>query len=191
MTHTRILLAGFLALCLALAACSKGDDVRDAPKRSPSVEIVGAEAKGFTVGAMMNANTVYVFFDTQCLHCARLWEASIALHKKAKFIWIPVGLLNAASSSQGAALLSSADPAQSMAEHEKSMLAGQGGISASASVSPAMEQAMKGNTRLFNNLGIESVPFVVARNPRTGLTVTASGTMATAALAELIGVDPP
>ena len=106
MTRSRILLAGFLAVCLALAACSKGDDVRDAPKRSPSVEIVGAEAKGFTVGAMMNANTVYVFFDTQCLHCAHLWEASIALQKKAKFIWIPVGLLNAASSSQGAALLS-------------------------------------------------------------------------------------
>ncbi len=191
MTTSRILIAAWLAACLALGACSKGDSVADAPKRSPSVEIVAAEAKGFTVGAMMNANAVYVFFDAQCPHCAHLWEASLPLHKKARFIWIPVGLLNAASTSQGAALLSSADPAQSMAEHEKSMLAGKGGISASAGATPAMEQALKANTRLFNNLGIESVPFIVARNPRTGLTVTASGAMATAALAELVGVDAP
>ena len=193
MTHSRMLLAWLVAACLALAACSQQDDTsaKNAPKRSPSVEIVAAEAKGFTVGAMMNANAVYVFFDAQCPHCAHLWEASVPLHKKAKFVWIPVGLINASSSSQGAALLSAADPGQSMAEHEKSMLAGQGGLSASSSVDPAMADAIKSNTRLFNNLGLESVPFVVARNPRSGLTVTRGGSMATAALAELIGVDAP
>ena len=193
MTHSRMLLAWLVAACLALAACSPQDDTsaKNAPKRSPSVEIVAAEAKGFTVGAMMNANAVYVFFDAQCPHCAHLWEASVPLHKKAKFVWIPVGLINASSSSQGAALLSAADPGQSMAEHEKSMLAGQGGLSASSSVDPAMADAIKSNTRLFNNLGLESVPFVVARNPRSGLTVTRGGSMATAALAELIGVDAP
>ena len=193
MTHSRMLLAWLVAACLALAACSQQDDTsaKNAPKRSPSVEIVAAEAKGFTVGAMMNANAVYVFFDAQCPHCAHLWEASVPLHKKAKFVWIPVGLINASSSSQGAALLSAADPGQSMAEHEKSMLAGQGGLSASSSVDPAMADAIKSNTRLFNNLGLESVPFVVARNPRSGLTVTRGGSMATGALAELIGVDAP
>ena len=193
MTHSRALLAWLVATCLALAACSQQDSTstKDTPKRNPSVEIVAAEAKGFTVGAMMNANAVYVFFDAQCPHCAHLWEASVPLHKKAKFVWIPVGLINPSSSSQGAALLASADPAQSMAAHEKSMLAGQGGISAPSSVDPAMADAIKSNTRLFNNLGVESVPFIVARNPRTGLTVTRSGALATAPLAELIGVDAP
>jgi thiol:disulfide interchange protein DsbG len=193
MTHSRALLAWLVAACLALAACSQQDSTstKDTPKRNPSVEIVAAEAKGFTVGAMMNANAVYVFFDAQCPHCAHLWEASVPLHKKAKFVWIPVGLINPSSSSQGAALLASADPAQSMAAHEKSMLAGQGGISAPSSVDPAMADAIKSNTRLFNNLGVESVPFIVARNPRTGLTVTRSGSLATAPLAELIGVDAP
>ena len=70
------------------------------------------------------------------------------------------------------------------------MLAGSGGISASASVSPVMEAALKANTRLFNDLGVESVPFIIARNARTGLTVTNSGAMGTEALATLIGVDP-
>ena len=192
MTPSRRLLAGLIATCLAMAACSpQGTGGNDAPKRTPSVEIVAAEAKGFTVGAMMNANAVYVFFDAQCPHCAHLWEASVPLHKKARFVWIPVGLINPSSSSQGAALLSAADPGQSMADHEKSLRAGQGGISASSSVSPATADAIKGNTRLFNNRGVESVPFIVARNPRTGLTVTRSGSMATAALAELIGVDAP
>lgn len=193
MSHRRLLLSSLLASGLAMTACSPKETAstaKSASKRSPSVEIMAAEAKGFTVGAMMNANPVYVMFDAQCPHCARLWQASLALHKKAKFIWIPVGLINAASSSQGAALLSAADPAQSMSEHEASMLAGTGGISASASVSPAMEAALKANTRLFNELGVESVPFIIARNPRTGATVTHSGSMTTAALATLIGLDP-
>jgi hypothetical protein len=111
---------------------------------------------------------VYVFFDTQCPHCARLWEASVPLQKKAKFVWIPVGLLNAASSSAGRGLAVAADPAQTMAEHEKSMLAGQGGISAPPAPRRAMQEALKANTRLFNNLGMESVPFTITRNARTG-----------------------
>ena len=189
----RLFLSSLLASGFALTACSPPESPSAAKgaRRSPSVEILAAEAKGFTVGAMMNANAVYVMFDAQCPHCAHLWQAAIPLQKKAKFIWIPVGLLNAASSSQGAALLSAADPAQSMTEHEASMLAGSGGISASANVAPAMEAALKANTRLFNELGVESVPFIIARNPRSGLTVTNSGSMGTEALAALIGVEPP
>ena len=77
-----------------------------------------------------------------------------------------------------------------MAEHEKSMRANQGGISASG-VKPEMEQAIKKNTALFNNLGIEGVPYLIARNARTGTTVMRGGEMGTAAIAELVGVDPP
>ena len=130
MNRRRLTVAGLVGLSLGLAACSPKESAAPAaPKRSPSVEIVAAEGRGLTVGAMMSTQAVYVLFDTQCPHCARLWEASVPLQKKAKFIWIPVGLLNAASSAQGAALLAAADPAQAMAAHEKSMLAGQGGIS--------------------------------------------------------------
>ena len=197
MKRSTLALSVSAAVLATLMGCSKQEPAADAAARPAAskpadpLEAVAAQGKGFTVGAMMNANAVYVFFDAQCPHCAHLWEASVPLHRKAKFIWIPVGLINPSSSSQGAALLASADPGQSMAEHEKSMRAGQGGISASSSVNPAMADAIKSNTRLFNNLGIESVPFIVARNPRSGLTVTRNGSMATAALAELIGVDAP
>ncbi len=184
-----------LALLLAVTGCSKQEPDAAAaaagPKRSPSVEIVAAETTGFTVGAMMAANPVYVFFDPQCPHCGRMWEASVPLQKKAKFVWIPVSLLNASSGPQGAALLSSDDPGKSMTLHETSMLSNQGGISASSSIKPEMEKAVKKNMLLFNSLGIEGVPFTIARNAKTGLTVTGGGEMNTAALAELIGVDPP
>ena len=192
MNRRRLTVAGLLGLSLGLAACSPKESAAPAaPKRSPSVEIVAAEGRGLTVGAMMSTQAVYVLFDTQCPHCARLWEASVPLQKKAKFIWIPVGLLNASSSAQGAALLAAADPAQAMAAHEKSMLAGQGGISAPSSLPAELQEALKSNTRLFNNLGLESVPFTITRNARSGMTVSRSGSMDTATLAELIGVDAP
>lgn len=191
MTHSRHLLVWLVAVGLMLVACSPQNTTTTAPKRSPTVEIVAAEAKGFTVGAMMNANAVYVFFDAQCPHCAHLWQASVPLHKKARFVWIPIGMINPSSTSQGAALLSATDPGQTMAEHEASMLAGKGGMSVPSGVSQAMTNAIQSNTRLFNNLGVESVPFIVARNPRTGLTITRNGSMSTQALAELIGVDMP
>ena len=188
-------LSCLLALLLAVGACSKQEPeaaaASAAPKRAASVEIVAAEGKGFTVGSMMAANPVYVFFDPQCPHCGRMWEASVPLQKKAKFVWMPVSLLNKSSGPQGAALLSAADPGKSMAEHETSMLANQGGISAASGIKPEMEEAVKRNTALFNNLGLEGVPFTIARNPRTGLTVTSGGEMNTAQLAQLIGVDPP
>ena len=185
-----------LASLLAVGGCSKQEPVAAtaaaaAPKRTASVKIVAAESKGFTVGAMMSANPVYIFFDPQCPHCGRLWEASVPLQKKAKFVWIPVSLLNKSSGPQGAALLSAADPGKSMAEHETSMLAGQGGISAASGIKPEMEEAVKKNMALFNNLGLEGVPFTIARNPRTGLMVSRGGDMSTAMLAELIGIDPP
>ena len=190
--YTRWMLPGLLALSLTVSGCSKQNTDAAAPtgpKRTASLDIVSAEAKGFTVGAMMSTHAVYVFFDPQCPHCAHLWEASAPLRGKLRFVWIPVGLLNASSAAQGATLLAASDPAQRMAEHEKSILAGQGGISAGSGVTPEVEQAVKNNTRLFNNLGIESVPFIIARKARSGQTVTHSGAMDTAALANLLGVD--
>ncbi len=140
---------------------------------------------------MMSANAVYVLFDPQCPHCGHLWQASLPLQSKAKFVWIPVAIMNAKSAPQGAALLSAADPADVMTQHEQSILAGTGGTSASASISSDLEQAIKGNTALFNSLGVESVPYILAKNLQTGQLVTRTGAMNTAELAEFIGVAAP
>jgi thiol:disulfide interchange protein DsbG len=152
---------------------------------------VATQGKGFTVGAMMAANTAYVLFDPQCPHCGHLWNASLPLHGKVKFVWVPVTLMNAKSGPQGATLLAAADPAALMTEHEKSLLAGTGGISASASVTSELEQALKNNTALFNSLKVESVPYILAKNQRTGEVVTHNGAMDTAALSNFLGLSQP
>ncbi len=180
------------AIALALSACSKQEapKAEQPAKQEASVQTIAAQAKGFTVGAVMSAHTVYVFFDPQCPHCGHLWQASTPLHKKVKFVWIPVAWINASSLTQGAALLTSGDATKLMSEHEASLLAGQGGISAPATVSPDIEQSIKANTKLLNSMGAESVPFVVVKNAVTGQTIAKSGAMATAGLAEMIGIDP-
>ena len=125
MTPTHLLtrfctLAFVLALALAivagLAGCSK-QDTPTAPSPSAvavssaqSYDAVAKDGKGFTVGAVMSTQTVYVLFDAQCPHCGALWNSSLPLQKKVKFVWIPVSLMNAKSTLQGAALLTAANP---------------------------------------------------------------------------------
>ncbi len=183
-------------MALATTGCSPKDSAPSAAapapaKRAVSLEAIAAGAKGFTVGAMMSTNTVYVFFDAQCPHCGHLWEASAPLLKKVKFVWIPVGLINATSTAQGAALMTAANPAELMSEHERSLLAGKGGISASSSLPAGTEQAIKANTQLWTSFGAEAVPYVVAKNMKTGQVVTKEGSMPTAVLADFLGVDAP
>ena len=183
----------FIAATLALSACSpQGTSTPTvAAKPAQPFEAVAAQGKGFTVGAMMSANAVYVLFDPQCPHCGHLWQASLPLQNKIKFVWVPVAIMNAKSAPQGAALLSSASPVDAMTQHEQSILAGTGGTSASASIPGEIEQAIKGNTVLFNSLGVESVPYILAKNLKTGLLVTRSGAMSTPELAEFLGVSTP
>ena len=189
----QILSYSLLAGALALGACSKPDSAAPAvaAKQAVSYEAVASQAKGFTVGAMMSSNVVYVFFDTQCSHCGRLWEASTALQKKIKFVWIPVRMGSPISVAQGAALMTAADPAALMREHEASLLAGKGGISASSSIAPEIEKSIAANTQLLNSFGAQGVPFVVAKNLKTGLTVSNEGAMETPALAQFLGLDQP
>ena len=188
-------LALALALVAGLAGCSK-QDTPTAPSPSTvavssaqSYDAVAKDGKGFTVGAVMSTQTVYVLFDAQCPHCGALWNASLPLQKKVKFVWIPVSLMNAKSTLQGAALLTAANPQELMNAHEAALLAGTGGMVADASPSADTQAAIKANTQLFNSLGATSVPYIVAKNVRTGAVVTNAGALQTPALAVLLGVD--
>jgi hypothetical protein len=71
------------------------------------------------------------------------------------------------------------------------LTAGKGGIGAGTGVTDEAKQSVASNTKLFTNLGLEGVPFTVVKNARTGQLATRGGSMDTAALANLIGVDAP
>lgn len=185
-------------LMLWLTACSReASTTTAAPVPAGPVtpaqayDAVAAQGKGFNTGVLMGANPVYVLFDPQCPHCSHLWNASLPLHGKARFVWIPVAIMNGKSLPQGAALLQASSPVDTMSAHEQSILAGQGGMSASASVPDEVEAAIEGNTRLLDQLGAGSVPFIVARNARSGQVVTNNGALATQALADFLGLDLP
>ncbi len=193
MKHLSLILAA--ALSLSLAGCSK----QEAPAKpeapvavsSSSFDLVGTTGKGFTVGAMMSTQTAYVLFDPQCPHCGHLWQASLPLHAKVRFVWIPVAFNAGKSVAQAAALLTSANPADAMSAHEQSLLAGTGGMAASADVPAELAKSITSNTQLLNTLGADSVPFILAKNKRTGQVVSNAGALDTPALAALLGLDQP
>lgn len=189
----RILSAALIAASLLLTAC-QDRPAPDAPTKTGSTPVstavVAAEAQGFSVGSTMSTRTVYVFFDAQCPHCNALWLAAKPLKSQAKFVWIPVGILNASSTAQGATLLAAKDPAAAMDEHEASMQARSGGISAGSDIAAQKEMVAK-NTALLTRLGFGSIPTIIGTHAQSGALVTQEGSMPTAALAALLGLQVP
>jgi thiol:disulfide interchange protein DsbG len=190
----KLLLAILVASSLLMAGCKDASSPAAGGAKAAaapvSVAAIAAEATGFTVGSAMSARTVYVFFDAQCPHCSELWRNAKPLKSQAKFVWIPVGLLNAASTAQGATLLASKDAATLMDEHEASMMAKRGGISGGSDIDAQKEQVAK-NTQLLNRFGFASIPTIVGTHAETGALVTNEGSLQTAALASLLGLQAP
>jgi thiol:disulfide interchange protein DsbG len=152
-----------------------------------TIEAIAEKAQGFTVGAPMSARVAYVFFDAQCPHCAALWASARPLKSQARFVWIPVSLMNPSSTTQGAALLAAADPVMAMDGHEASMKAQRGGILAEGNLEN-QKKAIEANTVLFNQFKFESVPTIVTKNAQTGQVVTRSGALPTDGLKALLGI---
>ncbi|MDI1275289.1 thioredoxin fold domain-containing protein [Polaromonas sp.] len=190
---SRILPAMLLAATLLLTACqdTPAPDVTAKAGTTPvSTAVIAAEAKGFTAGQAMSARTVYVFFDAQCPHCTALWLAAKPLKSQARFVWIPVDILNASSTAQGATLLAAKDPVAAMDEHEASMQARGGGISAGSDIAAQKDMVAK-NTALLTRLGFASIPTIIGTHAQSGALVTQEGSMPTAALAALLGLQVP
>lgn len=196
MNATSIKLLAAALLCAGLAACkdSPSSSTAAAPaanaSQAVSIEALATEAKGFTVGSEMSVRRVFVFFDPQCPHCAALWQAAKPLKAQARFIWIPVGLLGPNSTVQGAALLASADPVTAMDQHEASMAAKQGGITAQGDVE-AQKAQVTANTALMTRYGFGGVPVIVGKHAVTGETVVKEGALPTAELAAALGLQAP
>jgi thiol:disulfide interchange protein DsbG len=188
-----LLVAAAAAATLLVSACKDQTTTPSANQASAmpvSIAAIQTEAKGFSVGVPMSARTVYVFFDPQCPHCTALWEAAKPLKNQIRFVWIPVGILNASSTAQGATILAMPDPEAAMNAHEASMTAKSGGISASRDIDPA-KAAVTQNTQLMTRFGFASIPTIVATNAQTGALITHEGALATTALANFLGMQAP
>ena len=188
--------AALIAAGLLLSGCNDAPDAASgttaakAAATPVSIDAIAAEAKGFTVGSTLSTRTVYVFFDAQCPHCAALWNAAKPLKSQARFVWIPVGILNSSSTSQGATLLAAADPVAAMDEHETSLLAKRGGINPGSNID-TQKASVATNTELMNRFGFASIPTIVGTHAQTGAVVTQEGALRTPALAALLGLKDP
>ena len=182
-----LLLAFASVATLGLSACSDSAGSENLAI-AQAYDVLAKEGRGFGTGSMMASNTVYVLFDPQCPHCGHLWETVQAMKQHVKFVWLPVAFIGPASATQGAALLSAADPVAAMTAHEASLLAGQGGTAASANVPDDIATAIRKNTDLFKRIGGESVPYIVAKNARTGAVVGEAGALDAEGLVQFLGL---
>lgn len=149
---------------------------------------IAAKGTGFTAGSMMATRQIYVFFDPQCPHCGHLWEATKPLATQLRMVWIPVGFIAPRSTQQGAALLAASDPVAAMDLHEKSLLAQKGGLVPPDNLPADLQDKVRANTKLWQQLGGESVPFTVFKNPATGQPGKFAGALDTESLKKLIGI---
>jgi thiol:disulfide interchange protein DsbG len=193
-----------LALALALASCKDNGPggsappattattaapaAAAAPSASANMFDVAATGSGFTVGNMMAVRQVYVFFDPQCPHCGHLWEAAKPLANQVRMVWMPVGFISPKSTPQGAALLASTDPFTAMSAHEAGLLSGKGGMIPPDNLPAELTDKVKANTKLWQQLGGESVPTLVFKNPVTGEPTKFAGSMDTENLKKMLGI---
>jgi len=173
----------------ATPAASSASATTASPQSSPrDVYEAASKGTGFTTGPVMAANTVYVFFDPTCPHCAQLWTNAKSLSTKLKIVWMPIGLLRSSSAPQGATILASPDPAAAMNENETSVLAHGGGITANQSVGGEVIKKVQANTDIFKQLGAESVPLIVYRNSKNGQFGKHDGAVTAEQLVEMVGL---
>ena len=183
---------------LALSGCdSSKTPTSSTPAEAASAAVDNFAAlnnlKGFTVGtgaSSVSMPKAYIFFDPQCPHCSRLWEAAKPLQAKVRIKWIPVGLLNGLSSTQAAMLIEAADPVARMAANEATYLATNRPPTTTAEVKDATRKSVEENTDMLRKLNATSVPFIVYRDPATREMTTVAGVRPTEVLAQMFGVPP-
>lgn len=145
-------------------------------------------AKGLSIGPKASDYTVFVMFDPQCLHCARLWEESKGLTDTVKFVWVPVSFFDGNSKVQNALLLSSSSPQEDMDRVMSSVLARSGTTMAQDTVPPYLEASIKANTDLINRFHVLAIPYVVSRNQTTSEYVARQGGMSREMLKRFLGI---
>lgn len=121
--------------------------------------------KGFDMrrGAS-GALAVYIAFDPQCPDGIQLWRALQPIADQARFVWLPVAVLNPRSEPQGAAILSAPDPLAMMERHLASFETASRGIEVEGLAVPmAAREQVWANSRIFRRTGGRSVPYGVFR----------------------------
>ncbi len=188
----------FVALCLGFLLLVGCSPKVDSTSVAGSTELVSTPAqqyaalvkgaKGISIGPKVSDYTVFVMFDPQCLHCARLWEESKGLTETIKFVWVPVNFFDGNSKTQSAMLLGSSSPREDMDRVLSPVAARMGSTLPQDAVAPYLDASIKSNTDLINRFHVLAVPYVVARNQTTSEYVARQGGMSREMLKRFLGI---
>lgn len=133
------------------------------------------------------ATTVYVVFDPQCPWCAKFWDSAKPIAERVRFVWLPVAVLNPRSEPQGAAILASANPVETMEANEAQLP--KGGLPIDTLAPPmAAREDVWSNSRIYRRTGGRTVPFAVYRDAQ-GQAATIPGYLPPEELKKVLGLS--
>lgn len=115
-------------------------------------------------GASTPKRIVYVFTDTECPYCHKLWLATQPLLAggDVQVRHIMVAVIAPQSLNRAAAILDASDPKATLHQHESTF--GHSTVQPLASVSTATEKRIAANVALMEKLGIQGTPATVYKD---------------------------
>ncbi|MFO1351210.1 MAG: thiol:disulfide interchange protein DsbG [Gammaproteobacteria bacterium] len=125
-------------------------------------------------GAKEPKSVVYVIADPYCPYCNAFWQASQP-YKAAglQLRWVWVSYLREDGEAKAAAILESADPGAAIAQHESAFKAG--GIAPLANPKTETLAAIRANSALMDELGVNGTPTLFYRDAKGEVRVQMGG----------------
>ena len=116
------------------------------------------------VGEKEAPHIVYVFADPYCPYCTAFWEQAQPwiTSGKVQLRVLLVGMLRPDSGQKAAGILMSENPSKTLADYENSK--GKWVLSSPEKISPAIEEALKNNLSLMDELGGNVTPAIYYLN---------------------------
>ncbi|MGA9853070.1 MAG: thiol:disulfide interchange protein DsbG [Gammaproteobacteria bacterium] len=134
------------------------------PKLDPALWGRLAQSAWFAEGTAKPERVVYMFTDTECPYCHKLWLAAqpYLRHGKVQMRNIIVAVIAPASLGRGAAVLTANDPAATMRRHELAF--GHSPIKPLASVDQKIRMKIEANKTLMTSIGAFGTPVTLYRD---------------------------
>jgi len=148
-----------------------GNDLTSAPLEAASAPVLDdatwaalGKTRYIAEGATHPKRIVYVFTDTECPYCHKLWAATQPLLAggDVQVRHILVAVISPNSPYRAAAILEAADPLAALQKHEQSF--GRSTVAPAKTLAPATEAALVANGELMDKLGVQGTPATVYRD---------------------------
>lgn len=147
---------------------AQGHDLTQEPMAAASAPVADdstwktlGEATWVAEGAKRPKHIVYVFTDTECPYCHRLWEAvAPRLEKNGVQVRnVMVAVIAPQSEGRAAAVLNADDPTATLLQHERNF--GNSPVKPLATVPDAIARKLGFNNALMDTLGVGGTPAVI------------------------------